>query len=198
MEIGPLVINEIISENTNLFLAFIIGIGFGFVLEQSGFSSSRKLAGVFYGYDTVVLKVFFTAAITAMLGLLFFSLFGWIDLNLIYINPTFLTSAIVGGIVMGAGFIMGGFCPGTSFCGAAIGKIDALVFIGGLFLGVFIFGIGYDLWDEMYLAKNLGTPKISESLGISDGVFGFILIIIALGMFFVAEWAERRFPREEY
>jgi hypothetical protein len=198
MEIGPLVINEIISENTNLFLAFIIGIGFGFVLEQSGFSSSRKLAGVFYGYDTVVLKVFFTAAITAMLGLLFFSLFGWIDLNLVYINPTFLTSAIVGGIVMGAGFIMGGFCPGTSFCGAAIGKIDALVFIGGLFLGVFIFGIGYDLWDEMYLAKNLGTPKISESLGLSDGVFGFILIVIALGMFIVAEWAERKFPREEY
>jgi hypothetical protein len=46
---GPLSVNELISENTNLFLAFIIGIGFGFVLEQSGFSSSRKLAGVFYG-----------------------------------------------------------------------------------------------------------------------------------------------------
>jgi hypothetical protein len=54
---GPLVVNGIISENTNLFLAFLIGIGFGFVLEQCGFSSSRKLAGVFYGYDTVVLKV---------------------------------------------------------------------------------------------------------------------------------------------
>ena len=65
---GPLVANEIISESTNLLLAFFIGIGFGFVLESSGFSSSRKLAGVFYGYDTVVLKVFFTAAITAMLG----------------------------------------------------------------------------------------------------------------------------------
>ena len=129
---GPLAINEIISENTNLFLAFIIGIGFGFVLEQSGFSSSRKLAGVFYGYDTVVLKVFFTAAITAMLGLLFFSLFGWIDLDLVYVNPTYLTSAIVGGVIMGAGFIMGGYCPGTSFCGASIGKIDAFVFIGGL------------------------------------------------------------------
>ena len=102
---GPLSVNELISSNTNLFLAFIIGIGFGFVLEQSGFSSSRKLAGVFYGYDTVVLKVFFTAAITAMLGLLFFSLFGWVDLNLVYVNPTYLTSAIIGGIIMGAGFI---------------------------------------------------------------------------------------------
>src|SRR5512147_1095076 len=127
---GPLAINGVITENTNLFLAFIIGIGFGFVLEQCGFSSSRKLAGVFYGYDMVVLKVFFTGAITAMLGLLFFSLFGWVDLDLVYVNPTYLPSAIIGGIVMGAGFIMGGYCPGTSFCGASIGKIDAMVFIG--------------------------------------------------------------------
>lgn len=195
---GPLAINEIISENTNLFLAFLIGIGFGFVLEQSGFSSSRKLAGVFYGYDTVVLKVFFTAAITAMLGLLFFSLFGWIDLSLVYVNPTYLTSAITGGIIMGAGFIMGGYCPGTSFCGASIGKIDGMVFIGGLFIGVLVFGVGYNLWDGLYLAKFLGSPKVSDVLGLKDGVFALVLILVALGMFYVAEWAEKKFPREEY
>lgn len=195
---GPLAPMEIISENTNFLLAFIIGIGFGFVLEQSGFSSSRKLAGIFYGYDTVVLKVFFTAAITAMLGLLFFSLFGWVDLNLVYVNPTYLYSAIAGGVIMGAGFIMGGYCPGTSFCGASIGKIDALVFIGGLFIGVMIFGAGYSLWDELYMAKFLGSPKISEFLGLSDGFFALLLIIAALGMFWVAEWAEKKFPADKY
>jgi hypothetical protein len=195
---GPLVINELISENTNLFLAFIIGIAFGFVLESSGFSSSRKLAGVFYGYDMVVLKVFFTGAITAMLGLLFFSLFGWVDLDLIYVNPTYLTSAIVGGVVMGIGFIMGGYCPGTSFCGASIGKIDAMVFIVGLFLGVFIFGAGYDWLEQLYLARFMGAPKVSESIGLSDGVFALLLILVALGMFWAAEWAEKKFPREEY
>lgn len=195
---GPLAVNEIISENTNLFLAFIIGIGFGWVLESSGFSSSRKLAGIFYGYDAVVLKVFFTAAITAMLGLLFMSLFGWIDLNWVYVNPTYLTSAIVGGVIMGAGFILGGFCPGTSFCGAAIGKLDAMIFIAGLFIGVFIFGFGYDIWEKLYLANNLGSPKVSEVLGIKDGLFAFLLILAALGMFYVAEWAEKKFPQEEY
>jgi hypothetical protein len=71
---GPLVVYEIISENVNLFLAFIIGIGFGFVLESNGFSSSRRLAGMFYGYDTTVLKVFFTAAIVGSVGLLFLGL----------------------------------------------------------------------------------------------------------------------------
>jgi len=195
---GPLAVNEIISENTNLFLAFLIGIAFGFVLESSGFSSSRKLAGVFYGYDMVVLKVFFTGAITAMIGLLFFSLFGWVDTDLIYVNPTYLTSAIAGGVVMGIGFIMGGYCPGTSFCGASIGKIDAMIFIVGLFIGVGIFGAGYELWDEMYLAKFLGSPKVSESLGLTDGVFALVLIIVALAMFYIAEWAEKKFPRKEY
>lgn len=195
---GPLAVNEIISENSNMLFAFLIGIAFGFVLESSGFSSSRKLAGVFYGYDMVVLKVFFTGAITAMLGLLFFSLFGWLDLNLVYVNPTYLTSAITGGVIMGAGFIMGGYCPGTSFCGASIGKIDAMVFIVGLFIGVGIFGAGYEWWDNLYLAKFLGAPKVSASLGLSDGVFALLLVVVAIGMFYAAEWAEKKFPRQEY
>jgi uncharacterized protein len=195
---GPLVTNGIISESTNFLFAFLIGIGFGFVLESSGFSSSRKLAGVFYGYDTVVLKVFFTAAVTAMLGLLFLSLFKWIDLDLVYINPTYLTSAITGGIIMGAGFILGGFCPGTGFCAASIGKIDAIFFIVGLFLGVFIFAEGYPLWEELYKAKYLGIPTLSQALGLKDGVLAFGIVIVALGMFAVGEWAEKKFPREEY
>jgi uncharacterized protein len=198
IKMGPLAPNGIISENTNFLLAFFIGIAFGWVLESSGFSSSRKLAGIFYGYDAVVLKVFFTGAITCMIGLLFMSLFGWIDLDLVYVNPTYLTSAIVGGVVMGAGFIMGGFCPGTSFTGAAIGKIDAMVFVGGLFIGIYGFALTYPWWEKMYMAKYLGEPKISQSLGMSDGIFGLLLILVALGMFVVAEWAERKFPREEY
>lgn len=195
---GPLIVNEYITPNTNFLFAFLIGIAFGFVLESSGFSSSRKLAGVFYGYDTVVLKVFFTGAITAAVGLLFLSLFGWIDLSYIFINPNFLTSAILGGVIMGLGFIMGGFCPGTSFCAASIGKIDAMVFIVGLFLGVLIFAEGYPAWEGVFKANFKGYTKISTALGISDGVFTFLMIAAALAMFWVGEWAEKKFPQKEY
>lgn len=195
---GPWIAYDIISPNTNLLMAFIIGIGFGWVLESSGFSSSRKLAGVFYGYDTVVLKVFFTGAITAMLGLLFFSLFGWIDLNLVYVNPTYMTSALLGGIIMGVGFIMGGFCPGTSFCAASIGKIDGMVFVVGLFLGIFIFAEGYPMWEGIYKANFQGYPKLSTVLNISDGLFALLVILAAVGMFWVGEWAEKKFPQAEY
>ena len=133
---GPLIPQGIIGAEWSHVIALLLGIAFGFILESSGFSSSRKLAGVFYGYDFVVLKVFFTAAITAMIGLIYFNYMGWIDINMIFINPTFISASIIGGVIMGFGFIMGGYCPGTSFCGAAIGKIDAIVFTGGLFLGI--------------------------------------------------------------
>ncbi len=185
-------------ENINLLLALFIGIGFGFVLEQSGFSSSRKLAGVFYGYDMTVMKVFFTAAITAMTGLLFFSLFGWIDLDLIYVNNTFLYSAITGGVLMGIGFILGGFCPGTSICAVAIGKIDAMIFVVGIIIGVALFGFGFPLWEGLYKAEPMGAVKLSDFIGISDGLFLFLLIIVAMGMFYGAEWIEKKFPRDEY
>jgi hypothetical protein len=153
---------------------------------------------MFYGYDTVVLKVFFTGAITAMLGLLFFSLFGWIDLSLIYVNPTFLWSAIGGGVIMGAGFIIGGFCPGTSVCAAAIGKIDAMVFIGGIFLGIFFFAEGFPLLKTFYMAGSFGPLKISDFFGISGGLMALLVIIAALVMFKLGELAEKKWPREEY
>ena len=195
---GPLIPQEVIGEGWNFFIAFAVGIGFGFILEQAGFSSSRKLAGVFYGYDSVVLKVFFTAAVTGMLGLLYFSLFGWIDLSMIWVNPTYLWSAIIGGIIMGAGFIIGGFCPGTSVCAAAIGKIDAMVFVGGIFLGIFAFGEFYPMIKSLYMAEYLGQIKLSKILGISQGTLTFFVIIAALIMFWIAEIAEKKFPREEY
>ena len=55
---GPFV-PDLISDQLNLVVALILDIAFGFVLEQAGFSSSRRLAGVFYSYDFTVLRVFF-------------------------------------------------------------------------------------------------------------------------------------------
>ncbi|NLN95060.1 MAG: YeeE/YedE family protein [Bacteroidales bacterium] len=187
---GPLIPHGFINPDLNLFFAFIIGLGFGYVLEQAGFSSSRKLAGVFYGYDFVVLRVFFTAAITAATGLLLLSYLGWLDYSILYINPTFLWSAIVGGVIMGFGFIMGGFCPGTSLVGAVIGKIDAMFFVIGMFIGIFIFGQFYESFESIYLGYGLGPIFVYESLGIDRDLFVLILVLVALTAFYITQRIE--------
>ncbi len=183
---GPLV-PFIISEEFSLVIAFFLGIAFGFILEQAGFSSTKKLVGLFYGYDFTVLRVFFTAGITAMAGVLLMGHYGILDLSVIYVNPTFLKSAVLGGLIMGAGFIIGGFCPGTSVCALAIGKLDALAFVFGSILGVWAFIETFPLIENIYNADNMGMIKISGFFGISDVAFGFILSFIAVAAF-VATW----------
>jgi len=193
---GPLEGLNIISAEFDFILALLIGIAFGFVLEQAGFSSSKRLAGLFYGTDFVVLRVFFTAAVTTVLGVIIFDYFGILDSSLIYINPTFLGSAIVGGVIMGLGFILGGFCPGTSVCAAAIGKIDAIVFIGGLLIGVFIFAELYPLYEGFYHGSSYGDIKIFDTLGMSRGLFIFVLVFIALFAFVVTYFIEQKITKQ--
>ena len=188
---GPLV-PFVISNEFNLIIALIAGIGFGFVLEQAGFSSTKKLVGLFYGYDFTVLKVFFTAGITAMIGVLLFGQIGILDLNLIYINPTFLWSALLGGAIMGLGFIIGGFCPGTSVCAAAIGKLDGLAFVFGSGLGVLIFAEGYPVFEKIYLAEAWGPVLINEKLGMSRILFAFLLTSFAFASFYFTRLIENR------
>ncbi len=196
--VGPLIPMGVIPQTWDNVFAVLLGMGFGFVLEASGFSSSRKIIGTFFGYDFVVLKVFFTAAVTAMIGLLYLSYMGWLDFSMLYIQPTFLASAIVGGIIMGIGFSMGGYCPGTSFCGLAIGKIDALIFMAGMVIGVFIFSEAFPILEKLYNSGNQGGRLISDALGMSRTLFAFLLAIVAVGMFFGASWVERRVKKVEY
>jgi rhodanese-related sulfurtransferase len=188
---GPLV-PDIISNDLNFIIALVIGILFGAILEQAGFSTSKKLVGLFYGYDFTVLRVFFTAGIVGIFGVLMLDHWGYLDVNLIYINPTFVGPAIVGGSIMGLGFVIGGFCPGTSVCAAAIGKIDAMYFIFGSVLGILLFAEGYPLWEEFYKSGNYGGIRIFNTLGMSQSLFTFLITAIALLAFWSTSIIENK------
>lgn len=194
---GPLSILSEFPEWLNLLIALFIGVGFGFALEQAGFSSSRRLAGMFYGYDTTVLKVFFTAAIVALVGSQLFSFFGLLNLKLVYVNPYYMNATIIGGVIMGAGFIMGGYCPGTGISALSIGKIDAMIFLLGGLAGAFLFAETYPYIQTIFLGNYKGEMRIDEWMGVSTGVFTLILIVAAVFLFWLAELAEKRFSRHE-
>jgi hypothetical protein len=188
----PLIPNGIITGDWDFVIAILLGIAFGFILEASGFSSSRNITGVFYGYNFVVLRVFFTALIVAMVGMLYFDYFGWLDLSKIFILPTYLTPMLVGGVIMGVGFIMGGFCPGTSFTAVAIGKLDGLFFTIGLYLGIYLFSIAFPLFANFYDSGNLGNATLTDVTGISASWFALAFTAVALAAFWGTSVIEKR------
>lgn len=132
----------ITDYQTGLIVAVLIGIAFGFVLERAGFGRADKLAAQFYLRDLRVFKVMFTAIVTAMLGLMIASGIG-------FVNPreasesiasfTWIWPMLVGGLVLGAGFIISGYCPGTSVVATASGNIDGLFTVGGVITGTFVY-----------------------------------------------------------
>jgi hypothetical protein len=61
----------------------------------------------------------------------------------------------------------------------------------------FLFGETYPLWQELHNAQFVGSPKLSNDLGLSDSLLGLLVIVAAVIMFAVGEWAEKKFGRED-
>ncbi len=183
---------DMFSVDFSLVIAFIIGIGFGFALERGGFGSARILASQFYFTDMRVLKVMFSAIVTAMLGVFFFVAFGWLDLSLVYYTDTNLVPQIVGGLILGVGFVVGGYCPGTSCVSASTGRIDGVVYLLGVIAGIFVFGEIFPWISDFYYSSNMGRVFLPDYLGLSYGMVVFLVVIMAIGAFAAAEWGERK------
>ncbi len=170
-----------------------IGFGFGAVLEMAGFGDTRKLAAQFYLTDMTVLKVMFTAIAVAAVLLALASGFGLLDMSRVFVNPTYLPSEIAGGLIMGVGFVVGGFCPGTSLVAAATLKIDGAMFVLGGLVGVFLFGETVGSYEPFWLSGNLGRFTLPEWLGLSTGATVLLIVLLALAAFAAASALERRF-----
>jgi uncharacterized membrane protein YedE/YeeE len=133
---APLIFTDVIPADCSLWLAGVIGIGMGFFLERAGFGSAKKLAAQFYLYDMAVFKVMGTAVLTAMVGIYLLSATCFLDLGNVTFVGTFVWPQVVGGLILGIGFVVGGYCPGTSLVACATGKLDGMVFAGGLIAGM--------------------------------------------------------------
>jgi rhodanese-related sulfurtransferase len=188
---APFPIEATLGPLFNALVYVLIGVGFGAVLEMSGFGDTRKLAAQFYFTELTVLKVMFTAIIVAMVLVYLASALGLLDFNRVWVNPTFLWPGILGGLVMGFGFIIGGFCPGTSLVALATLKVDAMFFVAGAAVGILLFGETVSLYDGFWNSSAMGRYLLSDWLGLPAGVVVIAVVLMALGAFKGAEILER-------
>lgn len=181
---------DALGTATAFFAALMIGAFFGFFLERAGFSSSRKMTGVFYFEDMAVIKVMVTAVLTALLGLSLCIGLGWLRPDQLFYMPTVYGAHIVGGLIFGVGFAVGGWCPGTAAAGLGAGKLDALIFLAGAGLGSILFNELFGIVKPLYTAGDRGVRFIYDTVGISKGAFTFLFTLAAVAVFWACERVE--------
>jgi hypothetical protein len=181
------------SVATDLGIALVLGVGFGFCLERAGFGSARKLTAVFYLFDMAVVKVMFTAIVTCMTGIALLSAIGAVNIAEFYVEPTALPAQILGGLLFGAGFMVGGYCPGTAMAAIATGRKDGLAFALGMLAGVWAFAEftpGLELWIHSVSSGEILLPQ-ATGIGMVWWAAGFIVFLLAAGQGMA--WLEKRF-----
>ena len=182
----PLYTSGFLDPTTNLWLALLIGIMFGFILERAGFSTAAHIAPVFYFRSTMVPKIMVSAITTAATLIFLGTIFGYIDFNNIFIPSTYVWAYLVGGLIFGVGMVMSGWCPGTAVTGVATGKIDAIVFLLGLMVGMFVYFYIYDAYEairEFANSANLGKFTINKLFNSEDLRVAYIAtLIMAFGL----------------
>lgn len=155
----------------------LAGFLFGYVLEGAGFASPRKLTAQFTLRDFAVFKVMFTAVIVAATGLWLLEAEGAMKPQAVYVPTLYFWSFAAGGVLIGAGFAIGGYCPGTSAAGLGSGRIDAIVFIAGMVVGIVLFGALFDELRPFYLAgQGPEAQTLDQLLGLPTPL---ILITLA-------------------
>ena len=190
--VAPLADAGPLGARGSLAAALAIGVAFGWCLERSGLGSARKLVGQFYLTDLAVLKVMFSAIVTAMLGAFWLDLLGVLDLGRVYVPQTWLLPQLVGGAIFGAGLALAGLCPGTSCVAAATGRADGAAVVAGLFAGVLATGAALPSVRAFYESTARGTFTLPDVVRLPYGVVVLAVVVLALGAFAVAERLEAR------
>ncbi|MBU6437334.1 MAG: YeeE/YedE family protein [Betaproteobacteria bacterium] len=180
-------------DDQGMVSGLITGFLFGFVLENAGFGSPCKLTAQFRLSDWSVFKVMFTAIVVAAVGLYVLRRVGLLQ-GEVYVPSALLAGAAVGGLLIGAGFAAGGYCPGTSVVGFFSGRLDALVFLVGLLVGTFAFaGLYGPAIEALMQAFPLKAgDTLTDATGLSEPLWLLILVLMLVGAYLIGNRMERR------
>lgn len=179
-----------------LFLAIILGLLFGFALNRAGATNPQNIINMLRLTDTRLMKAILFAIGLSSVVLFMGLATGVVDAAHVSIKSAYI-GVSVGGALLGIGFALAGYCPGTGLVAMATGRKDAIFFVLGGLLGALLYTLAYG-WIKANTGllepvaggavslANTGNDKYEALIAsVSGPVLG-----IALGLIFIAiSWA---------
>ena len=143
-----------------IFLAIILGLAFGFALDKAQASNPQKIINMLRLKDFHLMKVILFAIGFSSLLLFILLALNVIDAGHLSIKTSY-TGVIIGGAILGIGFAVSGYCPGTGVVAAGRGRKDALLFILGGLLGAFVYMLIYGSIQDSALFNKIAGGAVS-------------------------------------
>ncbi len=175
------------KRRLQLFLGFLAGIGFGFLLQKSGVAYYDVIIGQLLLRDFTVVKVMLTAVVTGMIGV---HLLVALGLAKFHPKPGALGKTVIGALIFGVGFAALGYCPGTVVAAVGHGALDAL-FGGvlGMLLGAAAFAVLFPTLQSGILQKgDFGDVTLPRLLKVNPWVVVVLLSAAIIGLLY---WIEK-------
>ena len=151
------------------------GLIFGFVLQKARLTNFNTIVGQFLFKDFTVMKVIFTAIVIGSIGIYTMLHFGL--LSELYLENNSILGVIIGGLVMGTGMAILGYCPGSCVAAAGQGSRDAWWGLGGMIFGTLTYAKIQPWTKEYFLPEQTSPTTIPNLLGMPAWI---VLSIIGL------------------
>jgi uncharacterized membrane protein YedE/YeeE len=140
-----------------LVYGLLVGIAMGALIQRIGASSPGMILKALRLENITIIKFMATTIAVGAVGVYLLGTFMPMHLD---IKPTYVVGVLVGGLVFGAGFALGGYCPGTCVVGIGERRKDALFALLGGITGALLFTLVYTL-IEGALIKPFNYGKIT-------------------------------------
>lgn len=175
---------------TSILLAIVLGLAFGAVLDRVGASNPSYIGRMLNLTNLNLAKAILLAIGFGSVLMFGGQMLGLVDVGHMSVKTAYI-GVFLGGLMLGAGWALSGFCPGTGVVAAASGRKDALFFIAGGLLGAAAYMVTYPAWkvsgvlDKIWGGKvTLGTVPGAKYDGLT-ALPGDVLGIV-LGLGFIA------------
>lgn len=164
-----------------LVYGLLVGIAMGALIQRAGASSPRMILASLRLRDLTIIK--FMATTIAVAAVLVYLMNGLAMPMNFDVKPTYVIGVAVGGLIFGAGFAIGGYCPGTCVVGIAEGRRDGWVALLGGVVGALAFTLVYRL-IEAPLIRPLAYGKITWADVLH--VPALLVAVVMAALFFAA------------
>jgi len=143
-----------------IILAIGLGLAFGAVLDRVGAANPTYIGKMLNLTNLNLAKIILLAIGTGSVLMFGGQMLGLVDVGHMSVKTAYL-GVFIGGLMLGAGWAVAGFCPGTGVVAAATGRKDALFFIGGGLLGAAAYMVTYPAWKSAGVLDKIAGGKVT-------------------------------------